>query len=226
MRPKELSFPFPFEERRVVFKDRILFVPDFFEEREKQIQAFTFPPFSDPLVFGNRNPVFVEYCSGNGLWIAEKAKQNPHINWIAVEKNFKRVKKIVSKIRNHALQNLIVIWGEAHLVTKSYFQEKSVSQVFVNFPDPWPKTRHSKFRLVNQEFAEVVRQTLQENGTFTFVTDDEEYGDEGAKALLSVFEPVFPPPYFVTEFLSYGVSSFEKLWRDKGKEIRYYQFKR
>ncbi len=226
MRPKELSFPFPFEERRVVFKDRILYVPDFFEEKEKNLQAFSFPPFSDPLVFGNSNQVFVEYCSGNGLWIAQKAKENPHINWIAVEKNFKRVKKIWAKIQNLDLKNLIVVWGEAHLVTTTYFLPRSVTEVFVNFPDPWPKQRHSKWRLLNPDFVKSVREVLQQEGLFTFVTDDEEYGDEGAEALLTSLQPLRDVPHFVPEIPGYGVSSFEKLWRDKGKQIRYYQFKK
>lgn len=99
--------------------DRVWYVP----ERTAAPSDFVFPGWEHPDLFGNGNPVIMEYCSGNGAWIANKAIQNPHLNWVAVERKFERVRKIWSKVKNHGLANLIVICGEAHNATERFFQK-------------------------------------------------------------------------------------------------------
>ena len=142
MKPKQLKPPCSWEDRRVILDDGILFVPDYFDAYD----SFTFPGWDSPEVFGTQRPVHVEFCSGNGTWIAEKAQQHPDVNWVAIEIRFDRVRKIWSKKKNLGLDNLFVVCGEGLRSSHHYFPEGSVDTVYVNFPDPWPKKRHAKHR--------------------------------------------------------------------------------
>lgn len=222
MKPQELKPPFPKNERRVLIHDRVWYLP----KQQLAENAFDFPGWEDASLFGNSNPLQIEYCSGNGCWIAAQAVANPQINWVAVELKFTRARKIWSKIKNLQLNNLIVICGEAYQATKEYFPDLCASDIFINFPDPWPKRRHSKHRLIQPLFVQELARILQGGKSVTFVTDGPEYSEEVIDVFLSDvnFQSYYPEPYFNIEENNYGTSYFEELWRAKGKAIRYHRF--
>lgn len=224
MKPEDLKSPFSWNERHILIKDRVWYVPDYYPEYDK----FSFPGWEHPDLFGNSNPVCVEYCSGNGAWIAAKASENPHLNWVAVEKKFGRARKIWSKIQNMKLKNLIVVAGEGFTVTNHYFASGSISAVYVNFPDPWPKKRHWKHRIIQPTFLAEMARILQPSGVMTMVTDDFDYSCWTIGTFLKnpEFSSCHPEHHYVTEFANYGNSFFEDLWREKGKTIRYHQFRK
>lgn len=223
MRPKQLRYPFMEGVAPYVFiRDRVWFVP------KENPGGYSFPGWEDAEIFGNSHPVRVEYCSGNGAWIAERAAREPEINWVAVEKKFDRVRKIWSKINNYQLRNLIVIYGEALQVTADYFPSGSLSSVYVNFPDPWPKRHHARHRLFVPPFLEEIKRCLQVGGAITIATDHLAYS-ESMLALFNQFESFssrLPEPYYTHEMADYGTSYFEDLWRSQGSEIRYLQFEK
>lgn len=222
MRPAHLKSPFPWNERRVLIQDRIWYVPPLFDH----YSAFAFPGWDHPEIFSNHQPVNIEYCSGNGAWIAQKALAHPEQNWVAVECKFPRVRKIWAKIQNHKIKNLLVVCGEGYFVTQQYLPAESVNSIFVNFPDPWPKTRHIKHRIIQPEFLTEMGRILKPKGTFTFVTDDDNYSDWTIQ--MTQKDPNLqncdPSPYYRTEDPNYGTSYFEDLWREQGKTIRYHRF--
>lgn len=222
MKPKDLKNPFPWKERKILLHDRILYVPDYLED----YGSYVFPGFEHPDCFGNQNPVRVEYCSGNGAWIAEKAAQFPDINWIAVELRFDRVRKIWSKLKNRKLNNLLVICGEGHLVTTHYFPSSGIDQAFINFPDPWPKNRHAKHRIIKPDFVGEVLRVLKKDGMLTMVTDDPDYSQLITETLRENkgFSSLHPAPFYATEIGGYGSSYFDQLWRGKGRKIHYHQY--
>lgn len=224
MKPEDLKSPFSFDERQVLIKDKVWYVPDYFDKYE----AFTFPGWESPEIFGNNNPIYLEYCSGNGSWIAGKAASDSSINWIGVEKKFPRVRKIWSKIKNLKLNNLFAICGEGFNVTSRYFPASSITKVFINFPDPWPKTRHVKHRIIQPAFLKELWRILKEGGTVTFVTDDPDYSDWTIDIFAQDlgFASTHPAPFYTTEQPQYGTSYFDQLWREKGKTIRYHEFRK
>jgi tRNA (guanine-N7-)-methyltransferase len=224
MKSKDLKPPFDWNDREVLIHDRIWYVP----LRYNLEKEFVFPGWESPELFGNSNPVHVEYCSGNGGWIIEKALKHPEINWVGVEMKFPRVSKIWAKIKNYNLPNLIVVCGEGCNATRKYFPSKTVAQAFINFPDPWPKNKHSKHRLVQGEFSDQVARILGEGGTFTLVTDDPDYSEQMIKILhqSGQFQSEYPEPHFRTDIENYGKSYFEELWRSKNKDIRFHQFRK
>ncbi|MBB65567.1 MAG: tRNA (guanosine(46)-N7)-methyltransferase TrmB [Waddliaceae bacterium] len=224
MKPKDLKRPFTWEERKVLLEDHVLFVPEYYFEYE----SFSFPGWGAEEVFGNNQPVHVEYCSGNGLWILDRALAFPHLNWVAVEKRFDRVRKIWSKIKNHNLKNLFVVYGEAHCATKHYFPSESVAQAYLNFPDPWPKKRHEKHRIIHPEFVREVERVLHEQSTITLVTDHDSYSELMTESFLNErsFESDYPHPYYRTDVEDYGRSYFGDLWSRLGRTPRYMKFRK
>ncbi|HSW86307.1 MAG TPA: tRNA (guanine(46)-N(7))-methyltransferase TrmB [Rhabdochlamydiaceae bacterium] len=222
MKPKNLKRPFTWDNRRPLICDRIVYVPEYYQNHSE----FHFPKWGDPSLFGKQGKVFVEYCAGNGAWIVEKAIQQPEHLWVAVEKRFDRIRKIWSKIQNYKLDNLIAVYGEAQVFTRYYLASDSIDTCYVNFPDPWPKERHAKHRLIQTPFLQELSRVLRPNGTVTLVTDNPEYSGQMIDSMLktSPWSSSFPAPYFVTEWENYGTSYFDDLWRAKGCMIRYLQF--
>ena len=224
MRPKHLKSPFKWADRHVILHDRVLFVPPYCIEYD----SYQFPGWDHSTIFGNDNPVIVEYCTGNGAWIAEKARAHPDRNWVAVEIRFDRVQKIWAKVKNFQLPNLLVICGEGHLATRLYFPEQSVKETYINFPDPWPKNRHAKHRLVQSAFLQQVHRILRSEGSLILATDDPTYSDLFIEEMLAQtgFQSCYPAPYYCNDWPDYGTSYFDTLWRDQGRDIRYHQFQK
>ncbi len=223
MKPSDLKAPFAWNARKVILEDRILYATT----RCETYEEFKMPSWSAPELFGNDNPVRIEYCSGNGAWIAAKAQEFPDINWVGVEKKFERVRKIWSKIKNLQLPNLLAVCGEAYGATRRYFPSDSIACAYINFPDPWPKRRHAKNRLIRPVFVDEIARILAPGGSFTLVTDDPDYSKRMIVEMSgsAKFTSQYPEPYFITEMAGYGNNSFfEELWRSQGKTIRYHQF--
>ena len=222
MRPKHLKAPFKWQQRQVTIEDRIWYIPKCSEE-----DPFVFPGWTSALTFAKTQPLQVEFCSGNGDWIITKALAHPEKNWVAIEKKFPRVRKIWSKLKNHGIDNLIVICGEGHQAVKRYFFDQSIEAVYVNFPDPWPKNAHAKHRLIQPSFIAEVARCMQIGGSLILVTDDICYSQKAIEEILQsrYFTSNFPSPFYLNKMEGYGSSFFEDLWRGQGKEIRYHQFK-
>jgi tRNA (guanine-N7-)-methyltransferase len=217
MRPEDFKYPFKEKLEQCAFVDGIIFLP-LQKEGDNELQILDF--------FAEKKPLHVEYCSGNGAWIADKALESPQWNWIGVEKKFDRARKIWAKMKNRSLKNLLVICGEAHLATRLLFPSCSLDQAYINFPDPWPKTRHWKHRLISPPFLEELHRAVIPGGGFTFVTDDIPYSEATMKEVKKQDKFAFraPDPGYVLELPSYGSSYFEELWRSQGKQVRYHQF--
>lgn len=218
MKPKDLKAPHSFEERRPVVQDRIFFIPDYYHD----YQSFTLPSWKE--IFGNENPVHVEYCSGNGEWILRNAERSPHINWVAVELKFDRVRKIHSKRTNLELSNLFIVCGKAQVFTREYLRESSIEATYVNFPDPWPKDRHAKHRLIQAPFMKDVFRAIKPGGESQFVSDAYTYIKQMQEEIESVpgWRAATIDPKQKEE---YGGSYFERLWRSKGRDIHFLEYR-
>lgn len=215
MIPKDLKVNFSSDGRTPVLQDRFFYLP----KREANVEGFCFPSLSD--LFGNPNPIVIEYCSGNGHWIVDRASRNPSLNFIAVELRFERARKIWAKMKNSECENLLVVCGEAFLFTELYLKEQSISEVYINFPDPWPKRRQQKNRLIRMSFLDELARILKREGLFKLVTDDQPYMEEAKKLFLShaQFQPVYPSPYHTEGVEGYGSSTFQELWTGLGRTI-------
>lgn len=208
---KDLIIPFDWENRRPICLDRFFYVPSSYEYTPENI------PF-----FDNSQEIMLEYCSGNGQWILEKAASFPHLNWIAVEKKFERARKIWRRMKALSLQNLFVVCSEALVFSRFY--APLIKKAFINFPDPWPKRRHAKHRLVQRPFIEALLRILPEEGEVHTATDDQKYADQ----MIQEFEKSksWKLLFFSKDLDHYGDSFFKHLWESMGREIYYTRFVR
>jgi tRNA (guanine-N7-)-methyltransferase len=131
-------------------------------------------------------------------------------------------------MQNGQLGNLLVVCGEAQTFTTHYLRDESVDGVFVNFPDPWPKTKHAKHRLIQQPFVRELARTLKSGGEVTLATDDLAYATQMIEEIGGdpAFTAKFPAPHFVTTWPGYGASYFDSLWRAKSRTIHYIAFRK
>lgn len=219
MKPKDLKCPVTWASRRPLIHEGVLFVPPYYQRHDEWNKG---PLFEDD------KPVCLEYCSGNGDWVIGKALSDPTRNWIAVEKRFDRVRKIWSKMRNQSISNLLIVCGEAQAFTRHYVLPGTIQEIYINFPDPWPKRVHAKHRLFQPEFIENMAQAITKDGSACFVTDDPNYSAQMVAEMLKcrLWKPLLPAPYYKLEWPDYGYSFFDQLWRAKGCEIRYHLFSR
>lgn len=122
--------------------------------------------------FQNDNPIHVEFGTGRGKFLTTLAKQNPNINYIAMEMKEEVLLKAVEKAVENELNNILFIWGDVNKIL-DYFDKGELSRVYINFCDPWPKKRWYKRRLTYRGFLENYKKLLNDDGEIHFKTDNE-----------------------------------------------------
>lgn len=101
-------------------------------------------------IFGNDNKIEIEIGMGKGNFIIEKARRNPNINFIGIEKYATVLVSAMKKLDDENLPNLRIINMDASFIEDVF--EKEISKVYLNFSDPWPKKKHSNRRLTSKIF--------------------------------------------------------------------------
>jgi len=125
-----------------------------------------------PDVFGRSKPLHVEIGSGNGFFLAELALRNPDWNVLGVEIRYKRVVLCARKLRKQKATNARICRYHAAFLD-DLFEPGSLSGLYVNHPDPWPKNRHDKNRLISRWFLEDVVSLLRPGGWLRLKSDFE-----------------------------------------------------
>jgi len=125
--------------------------------------------------FPHSQPLEVELGSGDGTFIAQYAQRRPDRNFLGVERLLGRLRKLDRKGLRAGLANLRLIRIEASYLLEYLLPPESVHALHVYFPDPWPKRKHRKNRLVNPRFTELAAQALTPGGTVYLRTDDSDY---------------------------------------------------
>ena len=129
-------------------------------------------------LFGRRGPVVVEIGSGMGETTARIAAENPDTDYIAIEVHAPGVGSLLRRVESEGLTNLRVVQHDAVEVLRAMVPEGSLSGIHVFFPDPWPKKRHHKRRLVQPAFAALAASRLAPGGRLHVATDWREYAEQ------------------------------------------------
>lgn len=128
-------------------------------------------------IFGNTNPIVVEIGFGMGDATAKIAAANPDINYLGIEVHRPGVGKLLGEIKRRELKNLFIIEHDALEVLEYMIGDNSINGFHIFFPDPWPKKRHHKRRLVQRPRTNLMAQKLTPGGYLYFVTDIIEYAE-------------------------------------------------
>ena len=122
--------------------------------------------------FEKKQPIHIEVGSGMGRFITEMAKANPHINYIGIERDNNVMIRIVEKAVDQNIKNLRLLTVDAEKLT-DIFNPGEIDRIYLNFSDPWPKTRHAKRRLTHENFLKVYETVLNNDGEIHFKTDNQ-----------------------------------------------------
>lgn len=125
--------------------------------------------------FGREAPLLLEIGTGMGETTAELAAAAPEVNYLAVEVYRPGLAQLLMRAEALALTNLRLIRGDAVLLLRSQLEPASLAGIRVFFPDPWPKARHHKRRLVEPGFVELAASRLAVGGLLHLATDWEHY---------------------------------------------------
>ncbi len=136
-------------------------------------------------LFGNENPITLEIGFGMGASLAEQAKLNPERNFLGIEVHRPGVGALLSRIKENGATNVRVIAFDAVEVLAQMIGEHTLDRVQLFFPDPWPKKRHHKRRIVKPEFVQRLQSKLKVGGIFHMATDWENYAEHMLEVMLA-----------------------------------------
>jgi tRNA (guanine-N7-)-methyltransferase len=172
---------------------------------DELLPVYGIPFREEPLdlhsIFGNRAPVIVEIGFGMGAATLELAEEFENYDFIGIEVHPPGVGKVLDEIERRGLENLKIIYHDAVSAMEQMFSDNVLEGLHIFFPDPWPKKKHHKRRIIQQEFAETLAEKLRPGGYLYTVTDWEDYawhivrtlsGVDTLKNMHEVFAPSVP----------------------------------
>jgi tRNA (guanine-N7-)-methyltransferase len=134
-------------------------------------------PWDFKSIFGRDAPTILEIGFGMGNSLFEMVANHPTENFIGIEVHRPGVGSLLSKIGAANITNFRVCIGDARLALENSVPDASLARVQLFFPDPWPKTRHHKRRLVQTEFMSLIAKKLRPDGIFHVATDWAPYAE-------------------------------------------------
>ncbi len=132
-------------------------------------------PLDIDTIFGRSAPLVVEIGFGMGVSFVQMAKEAPQYNFLGIEVHPPGVGSALKLIEQEKLTNVKVIKFDAFEVLKKCLKPQSIDFLQIFFPDPWPKKRHVKRRLINDDFVKLVTPLFKTGGQFRMATDWEDY---------------------------------------------------
>ena len=188
-------------------------------------------PFSrDPLqfeaLFGRVAPVLLEIGFGNGDTLVQLAAEHPDLDFLGIEVHEPGVGHCLLEARDAGVTNLRLIRHDAVEVLEAMIAPASLSRINLYFPDPWPKKRHHKRRLVQPAFLKLVASRLSPDGTFNVATDWENYAEhiEAVVRESGLFECAEKRVHSGDQPLDRPVTKFERRGLRHGHRIHDWRF--
>ena len=173
-------------------------------------------------LFGNANPVILEIGSGKGRFLISSAVEQPDANFIGIEKSLHYHRVILDRVAKRNLRNVRLINYDAFPVLREMIPDASLSEIHIYFPDPWPRKREQKRRIIRAEALAEVRRTLVAGGAGIYVTDHREYFEIAAPLIADFFraETRIPGPDDPPR------TNYEAKYRAEGREIYEVRFRK
>jgi tRNA (guanine-N7-)-methyltransferase len=170
-------------------------------------------------LFDNDHPVELEIGSGKGTFLTEQARARPEINFFGIEWARWFWRYASDRLRRHGCLNARTVRAEASFFLTEFVPEASLSVMHIYFPDPWPKARHHKRRLIQPKFMPLACRVLKPGGRLQIVTDHQGYFEENIEpsvrgSTLKVVDYNRPGSAADGEFVG---TNFERKYRREGR---------
>jgi len=167
----------------------------------------------------------VEIGPGRGDFLFHLAEQNKDAVVIGIEIKRKRVDKLIKRVEKRELKNVVTIQDDARRSLKNFLQPASIDAIYINFPDPWPKKRHTKNRLISASFIKLCCNVLKNQAKLYFTTDFEKYALSVAETFKEFKEfNSFYPEIIRTSSDDAFPTFFAQKWISAGRTIYYQKY--
>lgn len=173
-----------------------------------------FAPLRPPEIYGRSAPLEVDLGCGDGTFLAVLAEAFPQRDFLGVERMAGRVDTACRRIARHGLRNARVLLVDTSYAVAKLFLPGSVSAFHLLFPDPWPKRRHQRRRVADDEFVDAIAAALEAGGTFHMATDQPDYFE--AVREIAISHHAFTPADIANPFPE---TTFEKRFRAQALPI-------
>jgi len=178
-------------------------------------------------IFGREAPLLLEIGFGGGHFLVDLAQKRPSANVLGVEISLPALDRAQRKIKTAALTNVRLLQSDARYLLQALCALESIEEVYINFPDPWPKARQLHRRLINVDFLHLLATRMMPNGLLDIATDHADY----AQAITEALEAT---PYFRSRLSTTFVmednerlrTKYEQIGLDEGRTCHYYKWVR
>ena len=166
-------------------------------------------------LLGNDRRVVLQIGSGKGRFLIAEATSQPDVNFIGIEKSLHYHRVIRDRVAKRGLTNIRLINHDAFLVLRDMLADGSIEEIHIYFPDPWPRKREQKRRIIRAEALAEMKRVLVPGGSGIYVTDHREYYEAAAPVIESFFRgerrilTAADPPR----------TNYEAKFREEGREI-------
>ena len=173
-------------------------------------------------------PIVLEIGFGRAELIMGLAAQSPEQSFLGVEVSRKRVFKAARRILRGGLRNVRIVHSSGEYVLERALPAECVGECWINCPDPWPKKRHFRRRLIQPDYLRSLARVLVGKGLLHISTDHRGYAEWIADALrdMADFENLHAPDAWSNARPDRSETAYEAEWREEGREIAYFDYRK
>ena len=173
-------------------------------------------------IFGRIAPLQVDLGCGDGSFLCELAQRHPDKNFLGIDRLVGRVARACRKTA--ALENVRILNVESSYAVSYLLPERSVETFYLLFPDPWPKRRHHRRRIVTGDFLDSIHRALDRGGSLLIATDQLDYFHEIERAAFSKLDcfkqsSCSGPEIIPANDVDLPLTKFERRFREEGAPI-------
>ncbi len=177
-------------------------------------------------VFSNNRDIALEIGFGEGDFLIQLAQERQHLNYVGIEIKRGRFKKAVNNLLKKGVGNVKLLHMDATIALDEVFKPATFIDVYINFPDPWPKDRHKKHRIINNLFLDRLSELMKPGASLAIASDHRDYIEH----MLMVFNESrrfknsLKSPGYTNSLTSRPLTKYEIEYRMEGREIFYLCF--
>lgn len=170
----------------------------------------------------------VEIGFGRGEFILEMAKSDKNGFYVGIEHYGEGLRKLAAELKRENVVNCLPIAGDGYVVLNFVFQDNSLSDIFVNFPDPWPKEKHRNRRLFTGEFFSLCAEKLKPGGVLHLATDHQPLALQAVEESRTVaaLKNRYPQSGFTGRSPYEFQTRYEQKWVSEKRALYYFEFER
>ena len=173
-------------------------------------------------------PIVLELGFGRAELILSLAREHPGQSFLGVEVSRKRVTKAARRIQRGKLRNVHIVHSSAEYVVERVLPAGCVGECWINCPDPWPKKRHFRRRLIKPDFVRALAGVLVPEGLVHVSTDHAGYAEWIAEVLAvqPALENLHAPEPWSGTRPDRAETAYEAEWREEGRTLRYFDYRK